>query len=389
MTDKELVEALQPILDMLRGLKKRVDNVELTPGPPGADGVSPALDDIIKGLVELHAETLRGAPGEPGQVGLQGPPGEKGVDADPEAVAGILKTDPSFISQLVGPPGEPGAPGSPGEPGQVGLQGPPGEKGADADLGALADILKDDPIFIQRARGPDGLPGKDAPPLDPMQVVQALKGDDAFLNLVEGPAGAKGDPGHDGAGIETKAWEPGIYREGCVVQHNIGQYFKALKDTNDEPGKSEAWGRLGHAGFRWCGLRKDDTSYAEGDIYIDDGTTFHFCNGRGRMLAKRGKDGAAGKDGVDGRDGKDSPTPVEAVMDEEKATLSIVWSDGAIMDIDFSSTRDLAAKAAEVLLKEKGNQVLQELVEPLEERMKKLEKLVESMQRTRRNHGHQ
>jgi len=129
----------------------------------------------------------------------------------------------------------------------------------------------------------------------PEQVAKAIA-------EIEVPAGEAGADGADGLGFNLKSWENKIHREGSVVQHFIGQAYKALVDTNDEPGDSSDWERVGSNGFRWTGVKSADHEYQDGDLYIDGGTTFMWQGGKGYMFAQRGKNG---KDGVDGKAGKD------------------------------------------------------------------------------------
>lgn len=109
MIEKKLVEILDPVLDQIIAVEKKVDTIALTPGPAGA-------------------------PGEPGR---------DGVDADPELIAKRLKDDEEFRAVIKGEPGAPGVDGSPGrdaDPAEVAkalaethaevLRGLPGEPGA-------------------------------------------------------------------------------------------------------------------------------------------------------------------------------------------------------------------------------------------------------------------
>ena len=63
---------------------------------------------------------------------------------------------------------------------------------------------------------------------------------------INGKDGAKGFDGRDGidgesgTGIEAKKWNGKVHLEGDIVTHNIGQYFKALSNTADEPSEASA-----------------------------------------------------------------------------------------------------------------------------------------------------
>ena len=72
--------------------------------------------------------------------------------------------------------------------------------------------------------------------------------------------------------MDAKQWTDGIYREGAIVQHYLGQYFIASKDTNTEPGVDDSWSRVGTFGMRHKGAFREDASYEVGDIYANTQT---------------------------------------------------------------------------------------------------------------------
>jgi hypothetical protein len=156
----------------------------------------------------------------------------------------------------------------------------------------------------------------------PVEVAKAV-------SEIEVPAGKDGV---DGIGFNLKSWEAGIYREGTMVQHNIGQAFKALRDTSDEPGTSEDWERVGSQGFRWTGVKSLDAEYQEGDLYIDGGTTFMWVGGKGRMVAQRGRNGKDGIDGKDGKDGSNAPQITEIRWDAKG--VAFVFDNGDLVEAD-------------------------------------------------------
>ena len=138
--------------------------------------------------------------------------------------------------------------------------------------------------------------------------------------------------GVDGIGLNLKAWDEGIYREGTLVQHNMGQAFKALRDTSAEPGSSDDWERMGSAGFRWTGVKNADFAYQDGDLYIDGGTTFMWFNGKGHMFAQRGKNGKDGIDGKDGTDGRDAAKVLEIRWDNKG--IAFASDNGDLIEAD-------------------------------------------------------
>ena len=173
----------------------------------------------------------------------------------------------------------------------------------------------------------DGSPGEQGPPGESIKGEKGEKGDQGETIVgpagPEGPAGPpgesvvgekgeQGDRGPLGPGIDTKSWEPGVYREGAVVSHHFGQYFMALKDTAAGP-DSDDWERLGNSGFRVMGTHQKDVSYRDGDLYIKDFGLFLYNKGEASCVAGRGPQGKPGKPGRDGKsiegpagaDGKD------------------------------------------------------------------------------------
>ena len=155
----------------------------------------------------------------------------------------------------------------------------------------------------------------------PEQVAKAIA-------EIEVPAGEAGADGADGLGFNLKSWENKIHREGSVVQHFIGQAYKALVDTNDEPGDSSDWERVGSNGFRWTGVKKADHDYQDGDLYIDGGTTFMWQGGKGYMFAQRGKNGKDGSDGKAGKDGADANNIIDLTIVGKD--LVAVFEDGTM-----------------------------------------------------------
>lgn len=172
-------------------------------------------------------------------------------------------------------------------PGPVGPQGERGERG---EPGAAITGAQGE----RGERGEAGAPGRDG---------QSIVGP-------AGPAGERGERGHDGAGLDSPAWRPGVYRAGAIVQHHIGQHFRARVDTAAEP-PGEEWERLGGGGFRLVGGFKEGATYLDGDLFVRDFGLFcwsagaaHLWAGRGAR-GERGERGPAGDAGEPGRDGLD------------------------------------------------------------------------------------
>jgi hypothetical protein len=214
---------------------------------------------------------------------------------------------------------------------------------------------------IQRQPGPKGDPGAAGVGIKALAqsedgrslTLELTDGSSVEMPLPPGPAGSPGEPGAPGpAGPPgepvAKAWAPGIHREGTFVTAHLGRTYKALRDTTAEPGDSDDWQRIGSGGFRWLGVRKADAVYADGDLYIDSGTTFLWWDGKGRMFAKRGEAGPKGADGKDGRDGADADTPIAFTIDATGAHL--VMKSGAVLTAESDGFREWIEAAVDARL---------------------------------------
>lgn len=303
----ELVERLAKTLteyypSILKGEKgDKGDTPEIPP--------IPTADDVAKCLATNYPDVIKGPKGEPG--------------ATPEIViddaAAALMESPDFIEMVRGEKGEPGK---------------------DAD-----PVLVAHELASRNAVAFKGAPGKDS---DPAEVAAILKSDALFRDSLRGEPGAPGEngevglPGIDGAGIEAPHWKAGIYREGRVVQHHIGRYYRALSDTNAEPGDSPEWERVGSAGFRFMGIKAAETVYDDGDVFVDAGSCFVVVNGEPRMLAKRGRDGKDGARGPQGSAGKDAPIPVH--MEFKGEVFFLAMSDGSVLECDATYMAEASAE---------------------------------------------
>ena len=69
MIEKAVASAIEPIVDEILALEKRLESIQLTPGEPGKDGrdgrdAEPVeVDAVVKALVDTYSDELRGTPG--------------------------------------------------------------------------------------------------------------------------------------------------------------------------------------------------------------------------------------------------------------------------------------------------------------------------------------
>jgi hypothetical protein len=129
--------------------------------------------------------------------------------------------------------------------------------------------------------GPQGIPGPQGDPGEP---------------------GDTGAPGRDGVGIDAPKWTSGVYRENSLVQHHIGQFFRALRDTAAEPPHAD-WERCGSAGFRLVGGFQEGRAYLDGDLFVREFGLFLWHSGEAHLWAGRGGKGDPGPRGLPGKDG--------------------------------------------------------------------------------------
>jgi hypothetical protein len=168
------VRMLQTNVD---SLGKRIDNIQLTPGPAGKDGID----------------------GLPGKDGAQGLPGKDGATGSqgPQGIAGAKGSDGQ--QGLTGAKGDTGATGAIGPKGDTGSAGAQGAKG---DTGATGGIGPAGPTGPKGDTGPAGVAGSVGP-----------KGDTGLTGAIgpQGPiglTGAKGDTGNTGAKGDTGSVGP-------------------------------------------------------------------------------------------------------------------------------------------------------------------------------------
>jgi hypothetical protein len=174
---------------------------------------------------------------------------------------------------------------------------------------------------------------------------------------VPGERGKDGVNGTDGAGIDAPQWVEGaVYRKDTVVVANLGQHFRALKDTASSPDDPDHWQRVGSGGFRHRGEFKADALYLEGDLFLKDFGTFLVTRAGNVVFAGRGsvgKTGEPGARGAPGRDGRDGGTIIGAQVDGFKLVLVQQDTDGAIdhIEADFGpAIREMVREELERLL---------------------------------------
>jgi len=298
-------------------------------GLPGVDGKNAVFDaESVAYELKADKEFVTSLKGEKGDAGKDGADCTLTV----EDVAINLKSDDEFKRMVKGPRGEIGEKGEPGERGERGERGWRGEKGADG---------------INGRDGKDGRHGKDAPEIDVDELAEKLIWNPDFVEKTT----AKN--GRDGLGIDAEIWTPKIYREGDVVQHYIGQYFRAYRDTADEPGTSKDWIRQGKLGFRFRGGYKEGEKYEEGDLILVDYGLFLWTGGEKKMLVGRGPQGKKGDTGEKGLDGKDGihgkdGTTIEVIEMQGNMLAFVTRSADGIVKTD---TIDIT-KAIEPILKD-------------------------------------
>jgi len=281
--------------------------------------------------------------------------GEDGRDASPEEVAYRLMSDEEFMSSIRGE------------------QGPQGEPGLDAepvDVAALVERLTSNLLefeeFRNSVKGESGVEGPVGATGEPGE--RGEKGDTGECGD-SGADGKDGPPGDPGLGFDSAIWAPGVWREGAIVQAHVGQIFRAIKDTANNP-DHEDWERVGNAGFRLTGTYDSEKEYRVGDLFIKnyglflhDGSEASLVAGRGPegkkgAKGRDGKDGAPGADGKPGRDGADGSQIVEMefngtdlVVVHEKSTGELEShsvSLGSFLEAAVTVTKDVAKAESDI-----------------------------------------
>lgn len=225
---KGLEETFKIVTAKCDNLFMRMDNLTLTPGPPG----------------------LKGSKGDPGQSGPQGDKGESGLFGIPgikgekgaEGIPGIQgeegamgNTGPAGLDGIPGHPGEKGDPGSDGVNGQDGLPGQRGEKGDPGEKGSEGVPGVPGIPGAAAGKGEAGLPGR--------------KGD-AGAPGGTGPQGPKGDKGNTGPiGPQGSKGEQGIAGTQGPVGPMGPKGESGIPGLKGEPGADGANGTAGPTVF--------------------------------------------------------------------------------------------------------------------------------------------
>lgn len=351
--EMELIKAIDPLIKAVADIRRELAAIEARPIPEGKPGRDADPLVIAALLVEKFGEDLQG---EAGKAGKDAEP------VDPAQIAAQLIANKDFVELVKGEPGQ-----APDVEAIVKvlvrdhldlMRGPPGKDAEtlEVDIDDVCEALIKSTEFVAMAKGEKGEPGetpdvddivtrlfekhgnelKGQPGIDPDldDIAKRVKADPGFVESLKGAPGAKGDTGETGAGIEAVQWASGIYREGVTVQHYIGRYYRALRDTADEPGKSEDWMRVGTSGLRFIDEKDADLARENGDIFTDQGSTFVWLDGKSFLLARAGASGLKGTPGAKGEPGKDAPYLVAAEL--TPTALVLAQSDGGLVECDTS-----------------------------------------------------
>lgn len=293
--------------------KRDLELLELTPGPPGADGKDgmpgkPGADGKTSYMHFAYADSKDGVVG----FTLTATSGKKYIGFYTDFIKEDSKDPKKYEwSKYVGDKGEPGKDGVNGLPGKAGADGKTpyfhtawanssdgskdfsiSQAGEKLYIGTYTDYTKEDSTdpkkyTWQLVKGNTGPKGD--------------KGD-------RGPTGAKGVDGKDGHTLTAEVWMEGEFRN--HLTKNINVYRKAtydgveieITDSNSEifrDGGDGVWVRDGIGHTAWGNWNNTNNYLAEKFTIIYKGlkaTSFaRFDNVN---------DGSPGKDGIDGKDGK-------------------------------------------------------------------------------------
>ena len=145
-----------------------------------------------------------------------------------------------------------------------------------------------------------------------------------------------------------------MYREGVVVQHNLGQYFMALRDTAQDPNGedfagSSDWTRVGSAGLRLAPPFSEGRQYRDGDLFVKDFSLFAWWAGEAWLVASRGRPGDPGRKGEvgsPGRDGRDGATVEAFELRDTRLALVVRQGDQMVpLTVDFMPLVDQVMQA--------------------------------------------
>ncbi|XP_066544300.1 macrophage receptor with collagenous structure [Amia ocellicauda] len=259
----QLNEDLQTVQQTSSELQKRIESMNLQPGPPGSPGprgmkgdpgtpgISGAKGDrgtagekgtpgSLGSKGERGEQGLRGQAGDKGEMGEAGPagpvgpPGSRGEKGEPGQNGS--KGDPGTASQR----GEPGVPGAKGQTGSPGLQGTKGDRGAQGEPGTNG---------IPGTPGSSGPPGDKGAAGDPGAAGPRGGPGPAGPTGVKGDRGAKGDTGPSGiAGPRGPAGDTGAKGDRGAPGLQGLQGIQGVKGSTGDRGLNGLQGQKGEKG---------------------------------------------------------------------------------------------------------------------------------------------
>ncbi len=277
-------EPFEEIWEELADLQQHIDEIELTPGPPGPQG-SVGPQGPVGSQGPQGPMGAQGSVGPQGPVGAQGPQGPMGAQGPvgPQGPVGAQGSvgpmgppgpqGPTGLQGPMGPVGPQGATGPQGNPGPMGPQGLPPEhewsgqtlrfKNPDGTWGDYTDLTG--PQGPQGPQGPMGMTG----PMGPMGP-QGLQG-------IPGPQGSQGPMGPQGPTGSTGPQGPqGPSGDGevhCFATAGIGPMaLRLCIDGNDIIGDSPI-----------LSLEREDTI----PVYGFSHEVIHPCHPAGGPIAER------------------------------------------------------------------------------------------------------
>lgn len=339
-----------------------------TPGADGKDG-APGCDGID------------GKPGEPGLNGGPGTPGADGKSIDPEAIKEMVVTEVAKIPRAKdGKDGQDADPVAVAEVLKEALEPlireqvaaaaaaiPVPRDGKDADPEEVSRLVeakvakavagiplpKDGKDGIDGQPGPDGLDGKAG--RDAIDGAPGKDGQDGVPGR-DGIAGAAGRDGVDGKeGVPgklplVKAWAEGVHYESDTVSH-LGSTFQALRDTGREPPHDDwrciaAAGRNGVDGrsLRIRGTWSAAEGYQALDVVALNSASFVArrddpgpCPGEDwQLIAAQGKRGNTGERGAATKGDRGvAGAPTVSIDVDDEGMLTLTNGDGSKVTCDL------------------------------------------------------
>ena len=308
MSNADFREKLRPpsVEDVTKRLMDDENFLLAIAGKDGEDGQSVTKEMVSEAVTKEMAnywESIKDEVIEMIPAPVKGDQGDKGLDADPKAVAAVLLNSKDFVDRARGPAGKDASPEDVADilmntkdfvdqiTGKTGLKGEDGKDATDeqvkaavqthlddywdgirAEIGAMipdhdskeiADFLAKNAEFIasikglQGDKGDKGEPGRDA---DPVQVKDAMLQDPAAIAKIAGPQGEKGDKGEDGKDrpvVDVRAYEGGEAKRNEIVSWMGGLWIATRKAYKSPAEDSNAW-QLITEGVADVGFKHDD-----------------------------------------------------------------------------------------------------------------------------------